>query len=165
LEKEVKWLQGEADRMQEIALDLETEVERLRAERDGMTEARNRFCGAINQIGQLFWGNNKDHFAPDAVVRKVEWLKNKLHDLEAYGGIPEVVQENAATQENNRALTAEVERLRAYPAAVDKVRSYYPTDLFPDDGDSKDCVGAKFARSLCDQIHEEAAEAAKEGGE
>lgn len=56
----------------------------------------------------------------------------------------------------------EIKRLRAYPGAVDKIRSYYPTDVFPEDGDSKDCVGARFARSLCDQIHEEAAEASAE---
>ncbi len=42
---------------------------------------------------------------------EIERLQRTLHDLEAYGGIPEVVQENAATQENNRALTAKIERL------------------------------------------------------
>ena len=55
-------------------------------------------------------------------------------------------------------LHTEIKRLQAYPAAVDKIRSYYPIDVFPNDGNS----GAKFARSLCDQIHEEAAEADEE---
>ena len=57
---------------------------------------------------------------------------------------------------------SEIERLQAYPAAVNKIRSYYPIDVFPHDSEGPDCIGAKFARSLCDQIHKEAAEAVKE---
>ncbi len=46
------------------------------------------------------------------LVAKIKRLQDTLHDLEAHGGIPEIVQENAATQENNRALTAKVQRLQ-----------------------------------------------------
>ena len=54
------------------------EIRQLRAERDGMTKARNRFCGNINQIGRMFWGEDKDCYAPDAVIRRVEQLRLSL---------------------------------------------------------------------------------------
>ncbi len=56
-------------------------------------------------------------------------------------------------------LRAEIKRLQAYPAAVNKIRSYYPVDIFPENGGGTDCVSARFARALCDQIHKEAAKA------
>ena len=56
------------------------EIERLRAELDGMTKARNRFCGNINQIGRLLWGNNKDQHAPDAIIRNVGYLLGFIRD-------------------------------------------------------------------------------------
>ncbi len=62
-------------------------------------------------------------------------------------------------EETIKKQKVEIERLRVYPAAVDKVRSRYPTDVFPDSAGT----GARFARSLCDRIHELAAKAAKEG--
>ena len=57
-------------------------------------------------------------------IAEIKRLQGTLHDLEAHGGIPEVVQENAATQENNRALMAEVEQLQAEKqAATDLLRN------------------------------------------
>ena len=56
-------------------------------------------------------------------------------------------------------LHVEVKRLQAYPKAVDAIKAYYPTDIFPDDGDS---LGGKFGRSLCEQIHKKAAELTEE---
>lgn len=68
-----------------------------------------------------------------------------------------------AAQDRLVAAAEQIKRLQAYPAAVDKIRSYYPIEVFPNNRESLDCRSAKFARSLCDQIHEEAAEA--EGGQ
>ena len=71
-----------------------------------------------------------------------------------------------------REQRAEIDQLLAYSGAVEEIRSRYPIDVFPEQGDSKDCIAAKFARSLCDQIHKEAikihtetAEAAEETAE
>lgn len=36
------------------------------------------------------------------------------------------------------------------------IRAHYPISIFPDDGNSIDAKSAKFARSLCDAILEEA---------
>lgn len=67
---------------------------------------------AASEIELLIRGNDQLHRSREKWMRQCEQLKAQLHDIEAHGGIPEVVQENAATAENNRALQAEVERLR-----------------------------------------------------
>ena len=72
--------------------------------------------------------------------------------------------ENSFALDDLRWAVNEIERLVAYPKAVDEIKSRYPTDVFPDGEGS----GGKFARSLCDRIHETAAEiiaAAKAEGE
>ncbi len=61
---------------------------------------------------------------------------------------------NTCHEECLDCMRAEIERLAAYPKAVDEIKAYYPTDVFPDGEGSV----AKFARSLCEQIHHKAAE-------
>ncbi|KKN80805.1 hypothetical protein LCGC14_0326110 [marine sediment metagenome] len=64
-----------------LADEAAEEITRLEAEVNGMTKARDRFCSNINQIGRMFWGEDKDHYAPDAVIRKVEQLQAIVDEL------------------------------------------------------------------------------------
>jgi hypothetical protein len=43
-------------------------------------------------------------------------------------------------------------RLASVPAIIEKHRSAYPTDVFPEDGESIDCKSAKMARHTCDVL-------------
>jgi hypothetical protein len=45
-------------------------------------------------------------------------------------------------------------RLAVVPAIIEKHRSAYPTDVFPEDGESIDCKSAKMARHTCDVLIE-----------
>jgi hypothetical protein len=53
--------------------------------------------------------------AAEARCKKAE---DRLHDLEAHGGVSEAVQENAALRENNRALEARNRELAAEVVAL-----------------------------------------------
>lgn len=60
---------AECEQLRGEVADKERQIEFWK-DRDGMTAARNYFCAEINKIGRLYWGDNKDHYAPDAIVRE-----------------------------------------------------------------------------------------------
>jgi hypothetical protein len=66
--------QGWHENIKDRSEELESALERctgLEKERDGANAARDRFCHAINEVGRLVFGDSKDCYAPEAVVRKI----------------------------------------------------------------------------------------------
>ena len=51
-------------------------IEHLEKQLRMQTDRADRFCAAINAIARLFWGDNKQCYAPEAVVRQVAVLHN-----------------------------------------------------------------------------------------
>ena len=75
------------------------EIKRLQAERDGFETARNRFCGAVNEIARLvFDPPYMDCYAPDAVVRKMQAEVERLQGIAS----SDVLLEKLADLEHER---------------------------------------------------------------
>lgn len=58
--------------LQEEVSRLTARVEDLTRERDGIQQNRDYFCGRINEIARVLGMTGKDHFSPDAILRRAK---------------------------------------------------------------------------------------------
>jgi hypothetical protein len=59
-----------------------------------MTQARDRFCGGVNKIARALGMTGKDHFAPEAILRKAEELRAIVGKFPTTAdGVPVIVGE------------------------------------------------------------------------
>lgn len=69
----------------------------------------------------------------------------------------DAIEERISKQEaENARLKEELARAKSYEQAIDRVKSRYPTTVFPSDSDSVDAKSAAWARMVCDNIKLEA---------
>ena len=105
-------------RERQIARELTAWVRQRDQELASVRKNRDHFCYWINEIARLFWGDDKQCYAPDATFRMVEAQKKRLAVLEA--GLGRLLEQIKATTSVKRAglrkAIAEAERLLTPPA-------------------------------------------------
>lgn len=73
---------------QEYADELEHCINSLEQQNAELQQSRDYFCHSINKIAHLFWGENKDAYSPEAILRKVAELQSNTERLvEALRGV------------------------------------------------------------------------------
>jgi len=63
------------------------------------------------------------------------------------------------SESHNSGSVQRVVSLRQVLSILDEYESHYPTDIFPENGTSQDCAGARFARTLIKAIRHDVKQA------
>lgn len=67
----------------------ETRIAELEEQLEGMNNARNRFCAAVNAIANTLGHTDKQCYAPEAVVRWAEEQRERIAELESEAKVRE----------------------------------------------------------------------------
>lgn len=86
VERKAKLIAEEYGKSLAYAEFMNTQTKELDEQLDGMTEARDRFCGSVNRLAEIVGLSGKQCYAPEAVERKAKYelvtLRERVKDLE-----------------------------------------------------------------------------------